>query len=37
MAAAIIKTKDIYEAVSRLEDVLKIYLDDARSDSDEEE
>lgn len=37
MAAAVIKTKDIYEAVTRLEDVLKIYLDDARSESDEGE
>ena len=36
MAAAIIKTKDILEAVSILEDVLKIYLDDARKETQED-
>lgn len=36
MAAAIIKTKDILEAVSILEDVLKIYLDDARKENQED-
>ena len=32
MAAAIVKVKDINEAVDRLEDTLKIYLDDAKVD-----
>ena len=33
MAAAVIKTKELSEAIEKLEDVLRMYLDDAKTEN----